>query len=83
VATPETLLASAGLLGISPEAAIAVMKTMAARILDTWRQRFESLGAEPENLDKLEPAFKIARMVVDHEFKVLPAPARRGRYRPA
>ena len=81
VATPETLQASARLLGVNAEEAIIILRQMAENILDTWRQQLAALGAEPENITKLEPAFKVARAVLQHEFCVPPAGVRRSRYR--
>lgn len=83
VATPETLLASAMLLGIDPEIAIAAMLKMADTILGSWRQRFEQIGAEGEQVEKLAGAFKIARQVLTHPFAPIEPPRRRARYRPA
>ncbi|MEO8411329.1 MAG: type II toxin-antitoxin system HipA family toxin [Propionivibrio sp.] len=85
VATPETLLFSALLLGIDPEEAITAMTKMAKTILNTWRVRFERIGADAENMAKLEGAFKMARLVLDHDFKLIETQSKRSRarYRPA
>lgn len=83
VATPETILASAILLGINPEVAIASMLRMADTILSSWRMRFERIGAEGENVDKLEGAFKIASQVLAHKFAPVEISRKRARYRPA
>ena len=83
VATPETILASAVLLGINPEVAIASMLRMADTILSSWRTRFENIGAEGENVDKLAGAFKIASQVLTHKFTPAELSRKRARYRPA
>lgn len=82
VATPDSLLASAMLLGIDVDEAIACLRQMAGIILDTWRARFEQIGAEAAPLEKIAGAFNLARRVRAHPY--LPQPAgskRRGRYR--
>ncbi|MBS1190807.1 MAG: hypothetical protein H6R10_2599 [Rhodocyclaceae bacterium] len=81
VATPDTLLASARLLGIEPEAAIGTMRQMASTILDTWRRRFEQVGADADPVAKIEGAFKMARMVLDHKFEIQAPASRYARYR--
>lgn len=83
VATPDTLLASARLLGVDPEAAIATMVGMASTILDTWRRRLEGIGAEADPVAKLEGAFKMARLVLAHNFQPVGPARRSARYRPA
>lgn len=82
VATPESLLASALLLGIDPDEAVRTLTRMAETILASWRKRFEILGSDPGSMDKLESAFQVAKMVADHEFDRIEAPARPKRYRP-
>lgn len=81
VATPETLLASALLFGIDAEDAIATLRQMASTILDTWRTRFASIGAEAEHLEKLAGAFILARQVLEHRFLPAPLSKQRGRAR--
>jgi serine/threonine-protein kinase HipA len=80
VATPESLLASALLLGIDVAGAVSTLKSMAHTILDTWRKRFEAIGAEPEHLEKLQGAFKIAQAVADFPFEHIQLPVRPRRY---
>jgi serine/threonine-protein kinase HipA len=80
VATPETILASAILLGIDPELAIASMLRMADTILSTWRMRFQRIGAEGENVEKFEGAFKVARQVQKHTFAPVELYKKRTRY---
>lgn len=81
VATPNTLLDSAILLGIPPDSAIASMMKMAAIIQETWRARFERIEAEVENIGVLESAFKIARQVLEHKFPPIEVSNKRSRYR--
>lgn len=70
IATPETLLASACLFGIPAEEAITEMHRMASTILETWQSRFRKIGADAENMAKLEGAFKMARQVLAYSFHI-------------
>ncbi len=81
VATPETLLTSAILFGIAAEEAIATLRQMARNILETWRGRFENIGAEAAHLEKLAGAFNMARRVLEHPFPPIPATNKRERPR--
>lgn len=80
VASPHALLESAFLLGLDQEEAIHALKDMASTILATWRSRFETLGARPDDLEKLASAFKMADTVMSHPFVPI---ATKSRYRAA
>ncbi|MCB1930730.1 MAG: hypothetical protein KDH17_22225 [Rhodocyclaceae bacterium] len=83
VATPESLLASAMLLGLDPEKAVEQLAVMAATIMKTLRDRLRQADADQEDINKLESAFKVAHAVANHWFDPIEVPARQGWYRRA
>lgn len=82
VATPESLLVSAGEMGVEREQAVHELRAMAALILEQWRERVHANMSGPA-IEQLALAFRLAEEVRGTDFASIPQPSRTKRYRPS